>query len=235
MSNVAGSGLLGMLGENPLPQGTPEELRKAGLDPARIGSCAPKSPGVRGCPMWKECPFHLQKYGGFKGHGPKYVGYYLKTHENRQKQDFMTCHAFVRTMMGRMKTSVAAQLDGKPHEIVRVIAQEGETIRTRVGVKKNPDDKTATAEYEMRTETKPVPAHPRPGDNTQTNYDADLWAEEQIRRKYDPDFLTGPPPAESVANELDDFDADAGGVTDSLLPPATGDPVLAEPVERKKK
>lgn len=224
-----GSGALGMLGENPIPQGTLDELRKEGADPARIACCAPRAPGVRGCAVENECPFHLQKYGGFKYKGPKNVGYYLRTHEGQQKQDFTSCHAFVRTLLSRMRSGIAAAQEGKPHEIIRIIGQEGDTIRQRYAEPVNPNDHTINARWRMVTKTVTIPAHPRPGDNPQTSYDQELWAEEKARRKHDPDFIIGPI---EMADEPDEMlpamTAEAIG-DDEVL-----DMDLAKPVKKGK-
>lgn len=225
MGTFDGSGALGMLGENPIPQGTPDELRAAGLDPAKVGSCAPRSEGVRGCPLDPECIFGQARYGGFKGvSGPHNIGYYKREVDGTQKQDVMTCHGFVRSLVRRMRAGDIAREEGKPHEQIRIIAQEGEWITINPIVQTDPNDKRVTAEWKRDPHKIQVPKHPRPSDNPQITYDQQLWAEEQIRRKYDPEFAGAPP----ILNDVDqafDMGDDAA--------PAEG--VIAEPVNAPKK
>ena len=59
------AGALAQLGIQPTPVDTLAAVKRAGFDPSLVASCARPSQGVRGCPMWKECPFHLKKYGGY--------------------------------------------------------------------------------------------------------------------------------------------------------------------------
>ena len=228
MKGFDGSGALGLLGIAPLPQGTPDELRRAGLNPEQIASCAPSGPGVRGCPLEKECPFQLAKYGGFKYQGPKYVGFYQMTSEGNQREDFMLCHAFVRTMLARMREGNRAREEGRAHETIRVIAQEGDTVRQRVAVPVNPDDHTINARYAVKTFRVQVPEWPRPGDRSQVSYDQELWQDEQRRRGEDPEFSMG---MERLPEGLpDQVFADLEEISDS-------EPVqaIAEPVMKGKK
>lgn len=185
-----GSGALGFMGIDPLPRGTLDEIVAQGLDPQLVASCHAARPGVvRGCAVEKECRFHQLRMGGFKGKsGPKYVGYFLQTHEGNKKEDFISCHAFVRTLQARMDAGSAARQKGQAHEIVRVIAQEGEKIVQRIGVPVNPADKTVGASYKYVTQTIEVPRMPRPGENDRLTYDQELTAREQERQQRDQDI-----------------------------------------------
>lgn len=223
-----GSGALALVGQNPIPQGTPDELRKLGVDPEKIGSCAPRSPGVHGCAVERDCRFHLQKLGGFKYQGPRNVGYYLRTHEGNQKEDFCTCHAFVRTLQARMLAGNAQRDAGNVNaEIIRIVAQEGGTIRQRVAVPIDPNNHNINAAYKFETRRIEVPVHPRPGDNTQMDYESELWLDELNRRNEDPEFATGPPPDSAFeSNDEPFFDGEvldlSGGATMAEEVPATG-------------
>ena len=229
-SALAGSSVLALFGINPIPMGTPDELRKVGVDPGLVGSCAPPNPdgGVRGCPLWKSCPFHLPKYGGFKGQGPKYVGYYIKTTDGKQQENFMTCHNFVRVLLHRKRAGERHMEEGKPnYELIQIIAQEGGTVRQRGSYKVDPADRTPTARWEIQTKHDMVPTWPRPGSRSAVTYEAELWADAQKRLMAEdsvqPEF-TGPPVEPDMSDEDFTLDMDANA-----------DPGLAEPVEKKKK
>lgn len=171
---------LARIGVTPWPIGTLEELVAEGLDPEAIASCAPSRPGItRGCPLWKACRFNLPRMGGFKGKGPKYVGYSLTTHEGDRKQDSMTCHSFVRTMQSRMDAGVVAKQQGRPYEIIRIVAQEGQMIRTRVGKKSTDKNEDGSYKYFYEVKEVPVPFHPRPADDERLNYDQELQAQDR--------------------------------------------------------
>lgn len=229
---LAGSSVLALFGVNPIPMGTPDELRKVGVDPGMVGSCAQPNPqtGVRGCPLWASCPFHLQKYGGFKGQGPKNVGYYIKTHEGRQAENFMTCHNFVRVLLARMRSGRQQAEEGKSNaEIVRIIAQEGGMVRQRGSFAVDPEDRRPNAPWAMKTVAREVPKFPRPGERKGVSYEADLWADEMKRRSVEDDFdveFNGPPPQPEVGEAPDDFTLEMG---------SNDDPGLAAPVEKKGK
>lgn len=183
-------GALQTLGITPLPIGTLDELKEAGIDPAQAGSCAPSQPsaGIRGCAMWKQCPFGQARLGGFKGKsGPKYVGYFLMTHEGDKKEDFISCHAFVRVLLSRMKQMVVDRNEGRIAETVRIIAQEGEKIFTRSGVPDNPADKSINAAYHYAVKEIEVPKMPRPLDDNRTTYDLELAARERARKQIEVD------------------------------------------------
>jgi hypothetical protein len=233
MTAFEGSGALAIIGQNPIPQGTPDELRKQGVDPNMVGCCAPRSPGVRGCPVERDCIFHLAKYGGFKNEGPRYIGYYLRTHEGRQKEDTMLCHHFVRVLLSRMREGAMQRDRGiAAAERIVVIAQEPglervhpngkpwpTTVRQRVGVPVNPNDHTINAAYKLETKVVDVPTWPRPGENDQSNYDVQLWESELERLREDPDFALATP-----AIEEDDAPFEIGAVD---MTPAAG--VVSEP------
>lgn len=125
------------------------QLQELGLDPAKVPSCGPTpaqsgNRAVLGCQCHAQCRFDRGPYATrqdgtmvpFKGKRPQRIGYFYKTIEGREKTDMIACHQFVTTMQAAMDEGVAAALRGERHEIVRVIAQEGESfkrIKTKVG------------------------------------------------------------------------------------------------------
>jgi len=189
-----GSSALAGFGIMPHPMGTLEELRQQGLDPARIGSCAPNPDvsgdrSVRGCPMWSECPFHLKRYGGFKANGgPHYIAYFMQSHDNRKKEDIATCYAYTLTLLKRERAARAAREDGKPHEIIRVVAQEGGEYWKRDRVPVDPKDQSITAKYKWEEGLAKVPRFPRPMQNEDLYNDQALTQRELKRMTQDPDF-----------------------------------------------
>lgn len=117
-----------------------EQVRARGLDPARTPSCAPgvAETGDRmvlGCQCHAQCRFGRMPYGTFKDVEPQRVGYYYKTIEGREKTDQIACHQFVMTLQAADDEARAAELRGERHEVVRIIAHQGETfkrVRTKV-------------------------------------------------------------------------------------------------------
>lgn len=163
MSNLGGSYELLQIGGDH-PHGTVDELRREGLDPEKVSSCAPKSPGVRGCNHWADCPFHLTRLGGFKGQGPHYVAYYLKTHEGDEKEDVSSCYLFTKTLLARMRASVAFADRGLPHEKIRIIAQEGgKYLKTTDEAMDKNNNKTGDLRRKITRAMAEVPEFPRPG------------------------------------------------------------------------
>jgi hypothetical protein len=123
----------------PWPIGTPEEIQAAGLSIKRRHSCAKPDPTnsdtdkrIKGCVLWDVCQFNMARRGGFKGKGPKYVGYRLITdgaEKNQAKHDFCSCFVFVETIQNRMIGAQHNKDMGRDFERVAIIAQEGETMK----------------------------------------------------------------------------------------------------------
>lgn len=109
-----------------------ERARELGLDLKRVGTCAPKSKGVRGCALSDSCRFHMQRYGGFKGTRPHYIGYFYRPLEGPPKVDICSCMTFVRSLQPQMDEGLALRMQGKRHQVVRIVAQEGEKVKVRV-------------------------------------------------------------------------------------------------------
>ena len=113
------------------PIGTPEELREAGIPLSQEGSCAPMGDGVQGCDGYERCIFVNSVNGNFKGKGPRYVGYHLRTTEGDFKEDYMPCYQFMKTMYRRQQAGQANMVMGKKFELIKIVAQEGEQYVSR--------------------------------------------------------------------------------------------------------
>lgn len=124
-----------------MPLGTVDEVREAGLDPAKTTCCARGvKDQVQACPMWGGCRFDQpSKAGVFKGTGgPHYVGLEIYTGETLPSGEpavnrtSMLCHAYVRTMQERADAGETARQRGKPGEVIRLCAKEGDKLVTRM-------------------------------------------------------------------------------------------------------
>lgn len=90
------------------------------------------------CPQYDKCLFHLKRMGGFKANerfatrGRHNVGYQLltdRTERNAAKVDQCSCEVFVETLQDRMLNGRNLREAGKDGEVIRICAQEGETIK----------------------------------------------------------------------------------------------------------
>jgi hypothetical protein len=213
---------LDMLGEHPLPAGTLDQIRQAGLNPSKVGCCASPARGVRGCP-WAapteispegECIFGQPRYGGFRGKKVSNVGIYLRTSGtdgNRQQQLQMPCHAFIRTLKSRMLDGLTQRARGLDGEIIRIIAQEGEKIRPRIFVSSNPsnpNDPLATFVMKRAPDggiyEEEVARLPLPGEMDMANYDHMAWSEELARQKLEEAMFI--PPGATAEPDTSQFD-----------------------------
>jgi hypothetical protein len=230
------AGALGILGINPHPIGTVEELKRLNLSLGANGSCAPSAglpghqPGVRGCPVYDRCPFHLKKLGGFKDHGPRNVGYYLRTHEGHAKEDFTPCYHFVATLVERMRAGQRDRENGKNGEIIEVIAQEGredQKIMTKVWSPVDESNKALTAPYKMIRALVVVPKFPRPGEaGSDLSYDMELEQRRLKREAKDRDLETGLSGVREESKE-EPWNPDAGVDLEAI-----GKTPVAEPVTK---
>lgn len=194
-----------------------------GFDPAKVVSCVPSAglpgsiKGVRGCNMYDRCPFHLARYGGFKGFWrPKNVGYYYKPNDgtNHQKEDFLVCHQFVHTQMDRKLASDAAISQNKPGEFIDIIAQEGENITTKVWGPdpKHPTYGTPNPKFTYLYSTFPVPEYAHPADHEGDSYEAKL-ERKRISRQREEQPVMGDLPGRMLTDsprrlEVDEDDDD---------------------------
>lgn len=182
------------LGIYHFPVGTLHEIREAGMDPELVACCHSRAEGeIRGCPVWKTCQFNRKPNGGFKGEGPRNVGYYLKTSRSdggRQKEDFIPCYGFVIALQGRMLAGRAARDRGEDHETIRIVAQEGEPIVVRKYFSVAKDGGNITGDIRMKSNTMTinVPVFLRPSENPGVTYDQQLRDREKRREEADADF-----------------------------------------------
>ena len=125
--------------QSPLPIGSMEDVRAAGMSLREFGTCAQPDKNIRGCALWGKCRFDQRRMGGFKGDRPHYVGYRLITDRaegNAAKEDFCSCMAFTEVLLDRLDTGNDLVTKGKDGERIAIVAQEGESIvrRFQVGV-----------------------------------------------------------------------------------------------------
>lgn len=159
--------------KNNWPIGTLDEILKLGLDPDETACCAPHDEkGQRGCPVWDSCRFNKRDRGGFKGQGPRNIGYHIQLHPSNggfQKEDCCSCFAFVQSIQPKMEAGWAAENQDKPHDEYAIIAQEGEPIVVQEWRSEVPGSFT---NIRMKVETKEikVPAFPRPGSQPEIDY-----------------------------------------------------------------
>lgn len=224
------AGVAASMGLHPLPAGTPDELRREGLNVALVGSCAPPSKGVRGCPHYEKCIFRLTKNGGFRDQGPRNIGFFHQTHEGHRRQEFMSCFTFMQVLYERMRSGIRDREDGLEGEIIRIVAQEGGTIRQKLRVNKNEGNKALAPEWIRKTDPIKVPAFQRPHQRDMGDYDSFLVNEERKRQLDDPDLQVGPP----VSAEDMEPEPDAPEINLEAMPMPGAAPVAA-PVVRKAK
>lgn len=247
MSSVYGSGVLNQMGIIPNPVGTLEEVRRAGLDPNQVASCAPSadSPnriqGVRGCPVYDECIFGQKRYNGGKWSkgvdGPHYVGYRLQTHEGDIKEDDCTCFTFIKTLKRRMLVGLAERSEGRRGELIRITAQEGEMIRTRQQVRVDPKDRGPNPEWKWDMALRPVHTFPRPDKNPQLTYEQQLLAAERDAQKREDDYIEAFTPgpleyAEAPNEPTEPTEEDYQAILN--MPAPTGQLATAAPDKPKK-
>ena len=224
------SGVAASMGLHPEPIGTLDELRRENIGSAFVGSCAPASKGVCGCDHYEKCIFRLTKNGGFRDHGPKNVGFFHETHEGHRRQEFMACFSFMQTMYERMRSGIRDREDGLNGEIIRIIAQEGDTIRPKHNVNLN-EGTTLPHKWARKTDPIVVPAFPRPHEQGGNSYDAILIAEERKRQLGDPDMQVGPP----IAAQDMEPEPEREPLELPPMPPEGASVPTAEPVTRKAK
>lgn len=175
------------------PIGTLQEVIDAGMDPEDVATCHRNVAGeIRGCPFWKSCQFHIRSRGGFKGKGPHYIGYHLRTSKadgRRQKEDVASCFAFVATLQGRMLAGMNAKNKGEDYELIQIIAQEGEEILVKEykSVAADGGNRSGDIRIAMKPVKLTVPAFPRPGDDIAVTYNQilDQRATEREREEED--------------------------------------------------
>lgn len=186
------SGALAGFGLHPDPMGTPDELRRAGMDVGAVGSCAPgpgmegHQKGVRGCRVYDRCIFRWKKNGGFRDHGPENVPYYLN--DGTAMETYAPCFVFIATLLDRMRAGQRDIEDGKAGELIEILPFD-QPITRRMVCKVDENDRSQTARWETRIEQIVVPKFPRPGKTDMTgNYEAMLEQRRRARAAANPDL-----------------------------------------------
>lgn len=109
------------------------------------GVVAPASVTCDTCAVRNSCRFDQKsmnqgKWSKGPGQRARHVAYQLITdgvEGHNAKQDFCTCISFVEVLQPRMRFGRLLREDGKDGEIIRIIGQEGDTIRRKYTVTKN--------------------------------------------------------------------------------------------------
>ena len=195
MSIEQGRSALAEFGITQWPIGSTDEAQAAGYDTTRVATCcggqAAKAQGLRPCPVFNTCQFHLKSMGAFKGNGPRYIGYrFIDPADGEVAQDVTKCYAWTLTMQAKADANAALRRTsgGKHGAVIRVIAQEGEEIITRYNLPINGAGEVVSpmpemidileankVPYSTRANEVPigrkffelkrvVPRHPRPGE-----------------------------------------------------------------------
>jgi len=225
-------------------------LREQGLDPSRVVSCVPSAgltgaiPGVRGCNVYDRCPFHLTRYGGFKGEGPKNVGYYIKVNDGttHQAENEIACYRFVSLLLERMRAGLRDREQGRTGnpgpELINIVSQEGDSIRVKDWVKVNLNDVSLNAPYHFVRKIQTVSAYKHPDDLQGDSYESELERSAMERMHHDPDLQVGPPEMPEVTTRLTEDDDDVDW-ENQANEPIQGHPsptvAKAEPVGKAKK
>lgn len=155
-----------------------DRARVLGLDLKRVGTCAVKSKGVRGCSLWDSCRFHMKRNGGFKGTRPHNIGYFYRPLDGPPKVDICSCMTFIRSMQPQMDEGLALRMQGKRHQVVRIVAQEGEPVKVRQSPQKVDAKGNVTTQHIVKEI--PVPTFPDP-----TELDGFMEYEREIMASFD--------------------------------------------------
>lgn len=251
-----GLSALAQLGVTPWPIGTLEEVKAAGHDLRNVACCHPSGLDegggkIRGCPVWKACRFDKAKLGGFKGEGPKNVGWKVITDENTANARYAPCYTYTAVIQGNADHGAELRRQGRPGTLVRIVAQEGQELEHRLtfpyslqgevinqspemmdtleanGIKVYRGDKMIEATSWKPTRFKMiVPKFPRPSDRDDLDFIQSMIAEEmdleQREREFEDEF---------AAREFDRREH-------AVVPEPGEEPrtvqALAEPVRKRK-
>lgn len=219
------------------PVGTKDEILREGMDPDTTACCAPREPGFRGCLVYKDCLHNRMEFGGFKDVGPKNVGFYQepsKLDGGKPREDYMPCYLFVIAMQARMLKGRALADQGKPHELIQIVAIEpgvkGWEGRDEVCVRRTypeaKDGGNQSNNIKERTylEAIKVPKFMRPGENTGVSADQILRARKRERDAANASIELTREERRAILLAQEQEDAEA-----------TATPSLAEPVKAKPK
>lgn len=112
------------------PRGSLAGIRKAGLNPAAVGSCAPPGGGVKGCPYYDVCPTPDFR-DGIDGHPqrPNNVAYlHVAGVGGPVKRDIIPCYGFMEYPAHRR---LAVDKNGVPYDVIEICGREGDTVELR--------------------------------------------------------------------------------------------------------
>jgi len=209
------------LDKSQVPVCTVDRARELGLDVSKVPTCHPeKLNGVRGCSQWRSCRFNRPEFGGFKGTGPKMIGYFLRPYDGPPKTDICACHTFVMAVQPLMDEGIALRMQGKTGQVVRIVAQEGQPIKVRRFPQKMVNGVLVTKPEVAEI---PVPAYPDPTELDQyMEYERDIM--DQYAKEYADEVAV---PQDNGLNETVDMDGFG-----AVEPEKVGGP-LAAPVKQK--
>lgn len=180
-----------------LPKGTLVELREANMDTSVFGCCHANAAdengvAIMGCMVEKSCPFAQKKYGGFKGQGPEYIGYYHRTSradESKEHENVMSCFGFVSTLLRKMRKGQADKEEGRDYEHIEIIALPKHVIARDPSLANRFGDTVVMTKWSSEvpkslvnmalipeTVEAEVPVFPRPTDNPGITYSQKLRA-----------------------------------------------------------
>lgn len=167
-----------------LPICSTTRAKELGFDLNEVATCGPPNVTLpdgrksRGCPLWEQCRFDRDEYGGFKGTGPKMVGVYARDIEGSARREHVACFTFVSAFQSRMDFGRQMRDAGaKVFEFIRIIGQEGDPIKVK---RSYPVVVGGKREWKDETKEIPIPAFPDPlvGDPF-LEYERELMEEEE--------------------------------------------------------
>lgn len=106
------------------------------------------------------------------------IAYYFRPIKGAAKVDICSCHSFVRAMQPLMDAGLMLRQQNKPHQVVRIVAQEGEKVKVR----RSPQTVNAKGERTTQhiVQEVAVPRFPDP-----TEMDTFMEYEREIMRDFD--------------------------------------------------
>jgi hypothetical protein len=187
-------------------------LRSKGLDPSKVRSCAPSAGqeghvrGLMGCNVSERCPYHLTRYGGFRGIRPHNVGVYIKPNDGSMRQNctYMPCFLTIETqLLGRMRAGRDAIEEGKNGELIQIIAQEGQTIRRKNWVRNEAESTRDNWVGKQVIEVIKIPEYQYPTEDSGESFEAQMERERRERDAANPFDRVGP--SEMTKEDLEEW------------------------------
>ncbi len=187
----------------------------------QVGNPDTKDPQIRSerglcadCPYYSDCLFHMPRYGGFRGQGPRYVRYRLitdATEKSNAKEDFIACDNFVGGgLQDRMLTGQELRARGQKGELISILTDNSNTVtqgmemgfnnRNQIvnpqpnlvadlkaaGYDVNQDDKAPAARWEPVTFKRTVPPYKKPQTGA-SNYSQEIAAKQALEQQAEED------------------------------------------------